>query len=118
MVRDPERRSYKVTVVRALLAVAAVIPLAEGVAQPPRQVLPIKFSNSAEYSWLQKPVLASRALGDLSAPGAWALTGTGTLTFPPQPPLGDMKVLRVDVQTFIDKPAPTRNRLSAINLRR
>jgi hypothetical protein len=34
------------------------------------------------------------------------------------PMLDDMRVLRVDLQMFADSPAPTRNRLSSINLRR
>jgi hypothetical protein len=87
-------------------------------AQTPRALLPIPFVNSAEYAWLQKPVLARRVLDDMTDSSAWRFSGTGTLTFPREPRLRDMRVLRVDMQMFTDTVAPTRNRLSAVNLRR
>ncbi|HEX6064224.1 MAG TPA: glycoside hydrolase family 9 protein [Longimicrobiales bacterium] len=94
-------------------------PLAPAWAQEqPRALLPIEFEHSAEYAWLRKPVLASRTLDPLLDPGTWRFSGTGTLTFPAQPRLHGMRVLRVDLQMFTDSPAPTRNRLSSVNLRR
>jgi hypothetical protein len=87
-------------------------------AQSPRPLLPIPFERSAEAGWLRKPVLASRLLDDMRDPAAWAFSGTGTLGFPAEPRLGDMRVLRVDMQLFRDTPAPTRSRLSSVNLRR
>jgi hypothetical protein len=87
-------------------------------AQAPRALLPIDFTRSAEYGWLRKPVQASRVLDDLTQPSTWRFTGTGTLTFPEEPRLGGMRVLRVDMQMFTEAPAPTSNRLSSINLRR
>ena len=87
-------------------------------AQAPRPLLPIDFTRSAEYGWLHKPVLANRVLDDLTVPSTWRFTGTGSLTFPEEPRLGSMRVLRVDMQMFTDAPAPTSNRLSSINLRR
>jgi hypothetical protein len=87
-------------------------------AQTPRALLPIDFENSAEFGWLKKPVHASRTLDDMTDPAAWTFTGTGALTFPAGPRLGGMRVLRVDMQMFHDAPAPTRNRLSSVNLRR
>jgi len=86
--------------------------------QVPRALLPIEYENSAEFGWLRKPVLASRVLDDMTQPGTWRMTGTGNLTFPSEPRLGDMRVLRVDMQMFTGPPAPTSNRLSSINLRR
>ncbi len=83
-----------------------------------RPLLPIPFEHSAEFAWLRKPVHASRTLDNLTRPDDWRLTGTGTLTFPAEPRLGGMRVLRVDLQMFRDAPAPTRNRLSSINLGR
>lgn len=40
------------------------------------------------------------------------------MTFPAEPRLGDMRALRVDMQMFVDAPAPNRTRLSSINLSR
>jgi hypothetical protein len=94
-------------------------PLAAASAQQqPRALLPIEFEHSAEYAWLRKPVLASRTLDQLLDTGTWRFSGTGKLTFPAQPRLHGMRVLRVDLQMFIDSPAPTRNRLSSVNMRR
>jgi hypothetical protein len=98
--------------------VIAMLTSASATAQGPRKLLPIEFEHSAEFAWLQKPVLASRTLDDLTRPDTWRFSGTGTLTFPAEPRLGNMRVLRVDMQMFTDTPAPTRNRLSSINLRR
>ncbi|HXG69284.1 MAG TPA: hypothetical protein VNJ04_01585 [Gemmatimonadaceae bacterium] len=81
-------------------------------------LLPIEFEHSAEFAWLRKPVIASRTLDDFTNAGTWRFTGTGTITFPPEPRMGDMRVLRVDMKMFVDSPAPTRSRLSSVNLRR
>src|SRR5687767_9259654 len=83
-----------------------------------RTPLPIAFEPSPEFAWLRKPVHSSRTLDDLTRPDSWRFTGTGTFTFPTEPRLGGMRVLRVDMQMFRDAPAPTRNRLSTANLRR
>ncbi len=87
-------------------------------AQTPRPLLPIDFERSAEFAWLAKPVLARRTLDDMTRPDSWRFSGTGSLTFPAPPRMGDMRVLRVDMQMFREAPAPTRNRLSSVNLRR
>ncbi len=87
-------------------------------ASAPRALLPIEFEHSAEFGWLKKPILDSRLLDDMTDAGKWRTSGTATITFPAQPRLGDMRVLRVDMQMFTDSPAPTRNRLSSVNLRR
>src|SRR5688572_11203886 len=96
----------------------ASIGFASATAQSPRALLPIDFANSAEFGWLQKPVLDNRVLDDMTRPDAWRFSGTGRLTFPTEQRLGDMRVLRVEMQLFTDSPAPTRNRLSSLNLRR
>ena len=83
-----------------------------------RALLPIEFEHSAEFAWLKKPVLASRTLDDFTRPESWRFTGTGAIAFPAEPRLSGMRVLRVDMQMFTDAPAPTRNRLSSVNLRR
>jgi hypothetical protein len=87
-------------------------------AQTPRALLPIEFERSAEFAWLRKPVQASRVLDDMRRPDSWRFSGTGAVTFPSEPRLNGMRVLRVDMQMFRDAPAPTRNRLSSVNLRR
>jgi hypothetical protein len=89
-----------------------------GIAQVPRALIPIDLAKSAEAGWLKKKVLATRVLDDMSVPATWRFSGTGQLTFPAEPRNGDMHVLRVDMQMFVDKPAPTRNGLSSVNLRR
>lgn len=99
------------------LWVGALAPAAVA-GQTPRALLPIPFENSAEFGWLRKKVHASRTLDDMARPATWRFTGTGTLSFPAESRLGGMRVLRVDVQMFRDAPAPTRNRLSTVNLQR
>jgi glycosyl hydrolase family 9/cellulase-like Ig domain-containing protein len=86
-------------------------------AQTPRPLLPIDFERSAEWGWLRKPVHASRPLDDMSAPATWTFSGTGRLTFRDEPAIA-ARALRVDLDMFVGAPAPTRNGLSAINLRR
>jgi hypothetical protein len=91
---------------------------ADAQTQTPRALLPIEHANSAESAWVRKPVLARRELDDMTNATTWRFSGTGTLTFPTAPRLGDMRVLRVDMQMFTDKPAPNRGGLSSINLQR
>ena len=98
--------------------VFAVCVAGEVAAQPPRALMPIDFANSAEFGWLAKKVHDRRVLDDLTRPDAWKFSGTGTLTFPAVPRPGSMRVLRVELQMFTDTPAPTRSRLSSVNLRR
>ena len=123
-VRYPARRVKRKHVTLGSLLVQIVLVIlcatlfsAKELAQP-RLLMPIEFPNSAEHARLAKPVLASRPIDDFSRPGTWTMTGTGRLTFPAEPRLTDMEVLRVAVRTFTRDPAPTRSRLSAINLRR
>jgi hypothetical protein len=54
----------------------------------------------------------------MTQPSTWRFTGTGRIAFPETPALGDMRFLRVDMNMFTDKPAPTRNGLSSVNLLR
>ena len=96
-------------------ATAPAVTLAQ---TPPRALLPIELERSAEAGWLRKPVLASRTLDDMTRPDGWRSTGTGAVSFPAEPRTGGMRVLRVDMQMFRDAPAPTRSRLSSVNLRR
>ena len=102
---------------RGSAALLGLISVVVG-AQSPRPLIPIEFVNSAEYGWLQKPVLASRVLDDMTQPATWRFTGTGKIDFPATPRFGDRRVLRVDMDMFRDKPAPTRNGLSSVNLQR
>lgn len=89
-----------------------------GVAQSQRALLPIEFEHSAEFAWLTKRVHATRTLDDMMHAETWRFTGTGNLTFPTELRLGGMRVLRVDMQMFSEAPAPTRTRLSSVNLQR
>src|SRR6185295_9379522 len=101
-----------------LAIVLLVAALRATPAQVSRPLMPIDLANSAEAAWLKKPVLATRVLDDMTQPATWRFSGPGTLPFPAEPRMGDMRVLRVDMQMFVDKPAPTRNGLSSVNLRR
>jgi hypothetical protein len=103
----------------ALICAAVTAPMpAASDAQSPRPLMPIEFVNSAEYGWLGKTVHASRPLDDMTQPSTWRFSGTGQLTFPDELGPGGMRVLRVDVRMFTDTPAPTRNRLSSVDLQR
>jgi hypothetical protein len=99
------------------VALASATP-DSALAQTRRALLPIEFERSAEFAWLRKPVQSSRMLDDMTRPESWRFTGTGAVAFPTEPRLNGMRVLRVDMQMFHDAPAPTRNRLSSVNLRR
>ncbi len=109
------RMTHRIRALALALATGLVSPAA---GQTPRALLPIPFENSAEFAWLNKPVLSSRVLDDLTHADSWRFTGTGTLTFPADPRMNGLRVLRVDLQMFTDTPAATRNRLSAVNLQR
>ena len=99
-----------------IVAVAAAVRPVGG--QVSRPLMPIRLENSAEASWLKKPVQAARPLDDMTSSATWRFSGTGQLTFPPEPRRTGMRVLRVDMQMFVDKPAATRNGLSSVNLQR
>jgi hypothetical protein len=101
-----------------VILVSSVLLSRSGRAQTTRPLLPIDFRNSAEFAWLRKPVQARRALDDLTQSSTWRFTGTGQISFPAEPRLGDMRVLRVEMQMFSTMPAPTTSRLSSVNLRR
>ncbi|WP_310571826.1 glycoside hydrolase family 9 protein [Gemmatimonas sp.] len=103
---------------RFALTAAAALLLTSLSARAQRPLLPIEHVNSAEFGWLQKPVLASRVLDDFTQPSAWKFSGTGTVSSPQQPALGDMRSLRVELQMFRNAPAPNRARLSSVNLQR
>jgi hypothetical protein len=80
--------------------------------------LPIDLANSAEAGWLKKAVQASRLLDDMSDPATWHFQGTGRIAFTIAPAPMTMPVLRVDMIMYPDGSAPTRNHLSAVNLKR
>jgi hypothetical protein len=105
---------------RTLLVWPAALSLipAAAAAQAPRALLPIDFENSAEYGWLRKPVLERRSLDDMTEPALWQIQGTARLSFLPAAAPDGARSLRVDLTMFRDEPAPTRNRLSSVNLRR
>ena len=87
-------------------------------AQAPRALMPIDFASSAEFGWLGKRVHASRVLDAMTDSARWRFSGTGRLTFPAEPRLDGMRVMRVDMQLFRDSVAPNRGRLPSVNLQR
>lgn len=104
------------------LLLATFIPAAaqswQAAEWPPARLLPIDLERSAELAWLNKPVLERRLLDDMGDAGRWTFSGTGTLSLPADTTPDGRPVLRVDLTMFPDEPAPTRNGLSAVNLRR
>lgn len=88
------------------------------VAQTPRMPMPIEFQNSAEFGWLQKKVLNSRLLDGMADPQTWSIQGQAKLSFPVETGQPVTHALRVDMEMFRDKPAPTRSGLSTMHLNR
>lgn len=78
----------------------------------------ITYENSAEYRWKSKKVIASRTVESMTDPTTWAFSGTGKISFLPASSEVGRPALRVDMDMFTDKPAPTRNQLSSVNLKR
>src|SRR5512147_1749193 len=76
------------------LTIIFLVLAATAGAQQPRALMPIDFKSSAEARWLAKKVQASRVLDDMTQPGTWRMTGTGNLTFPSEPRLRQMRVIR------------------------
>ena len=87
-------------------------------AQGPTMPMPIPWENSAEHGWALKKVLAMRTVEPMTDPKSWIFTGTGKISFLPPSSDAGRSVLRVDMDMFTDKPAPTRNQLSSVNLKR
>lgn len=87
-------------------------------AQAPAIPMPIDYRNSAEFGWMSKKVLASRTVEPMTTPANWVFQGTGKLSFLPATGSIGTPALRVDMDMFTDKPAPTRSGLSSVNLRR
>ncbi len=90
-----------------------ILFVAPAVAQN-RELMPIPLQNSAEAAWAKKPVLSRRVLDDKSDTSAWRYSGTAAFTWRAD----STRSLRADMQMFSSAPAPTRNRLSSVNLRR
>src|ERR1035437_2871325 len=86
--------------------------------QSPRMPMPIEFQNSAEFGWLNKKVLDSRLLDDMSDPKTWTMQGQAKLSSPKPGGAMPMRALRVDMEMFRDQPPPTRNGLATVNLKR
>ena len=115
---DARSAPFRRFVFAALPVIAAVAMPGTLEGQTPRALMPIEFVNSAEFAWLGKTVHARRTLDDLTQPAAWRISGTADVSFPTEPRLTGMRVLRVDMRMFTGAPAPTSNRLSSVNLQR
>lgn len=109
-------RAGVLTRARTLALALALAPAHAAAQQPPQMPMPLEVEHSAEFRWLNKPVLASRVLDDMSDPATWRFQGTGTLSPLRDAGPGGVPALRVDVTMYRDEPAPTRNRLSSVNL--
>ena len=86
--------------------------------QAPRMPMPIRFEDSAEFRWLNKPVAEAMLLDDMSDAKTWQIQGQANGTWlKPAPPLNH-PALRIDMQMFRGQPAPTRNGLWAVSIER
>jgi len=101
----------------AILVVAISTAIAgENAHSMPMQV---QVENSAEHAWLQKQVLDSRVLDNMTNPATWVLDGQGSSTFAPADP--NLRLPRVRVQVNVHEQGVTRegaSRLPTVNLRR
>lgn len=88
-----------------------------GAEQSVRMPMPIEFQNSAEAGWLQKKVLDSRLLDGMSDVKTWAINGQAKLSQLDTGGPGAARALRVEMEMFRDRPAPTRNGLAAVSLK-
>lgn len=105
----------------------------------PRTPMPVRFEDSAEYRWLNKKVLDSRLLDDMSDAKTWVFEGQGRIAFPAESEPGEARVpglrpvrapakpeawcperhLRVDVNIQDQRPAAGRSSgLPAVALKR
>ena len=98
-------------------AVAALVST-QLAAQAPAMPMQINYENSAEFGWMSKRVLASRTVEPMTTPANWVFQGTGKLSFLTESSAAGRPALRVDMDMFTDKPAPTRSGLSSVNLKR
>lgn len=80
--------------------------------------MPVPFENSAEFRWLNKPVFDSRMLDDMSDAKTWRIEGQANVEWRTAAPPLNTPALRIDMQMFRGQPPPTRNGLSAVNLKR
>jgi hypothetical protein len=78
----------------------------------------IRFEDSAEFRWLNKPVAESKVLDNMSDAKTWQIQGQANGTWLEAAPPLNMPALRIDMQMFRGQPPPTRNALSAVNLKR
>jgi hypothetical protein len=86
--------------------------------QAPRMPMPIEFENSSEFRWLNKKVLESRLLDDMSNIVTWSIQGQARSDRIERAAPPGMPALRVEMQMFRGQPPPTRNGLSAVSLKR
>ncbi|MEJ7758802.1 MAG: glycoside hydrolase family 9 protein [Gemmatimonadaceae bacterium] len=104
---------------RALALVIVSVAAASAAAQTPHLPMPIDPRHSAEAGWLAKEVIATRSLDDMTRRENWVFQGTGKLTFLPSTNHpARIPALRVDMDMFTRIPAPTRSKLSSVNLKR
>jgi hypothetical protein len=72
----PRRRRLAASLAVVLLAFAN---FAVAQTAPPTMPMQAKYEDGAEYRWLNKPVLASRALDGMEDLSSWTFTGTGEM---------------------------------------
>lgn len=109
-------RTIRIVVVAGFASLLGIAALAAG--QGPRMPMPIDFRDSAEFRWLQKPVLDSRALDDMSNPETWNLQGQARLSWIRAGQPVSARALRIDMEMSSDHPAPSGNGLATMHLRR
>ncbi len=90
---------------RIFLPLLALVLATAG--QSPRMPMPVRFEDTAEYRWLQKPVLASRLLDDMENPGQWTLEGRGEMSYTRERAIDGVQSLRIHSQVVALRGSPS-----------
>jgi len=68
--------------------------------------MPIDYTKTTTYRWLQKPVLESRLLDDMENPSTWKFEGTGEMSFTTERAKDGKQSLRLSAPTKGTQPSP------------
>ena len=94
----------------AIFAASASVITAAIAAGVPAMPMPIDESKTANYRWLQKPVLDSRLLDGVEQTNHWSHHGHGQLRFTTERARDGKQSVRLLSPTKTDKPSPTKGR--------
>ena len=89
------------------LSLPLLVCMAATGAQSPQMPMPVHFEDSAQYRWMQKPVLASRLLDDMENPGQWTLEGRGEMSYTRERAIDGMQSLRIHSHVVAERGSPS-----------